>query len=799
MASVREYSLTDQENMATGDRPPGTIGGRGGRGPMRAGSIRTRLLAAFVALVLLLVVILGVGVTLGGFQGLSQQVRNQLDSVSILKESEIQTWLEDLQLDLVLGLTGDEVRQRALTLLEGADDPATEMLAKSVVGTRLEQVIAQTGRYEALLLLDAQGQVVFSTDATQQDQARGSQLYFREGLKGPYIQPPRHSMTDMSTFIYAARPMVDYRGQVVGVLAGRANLDKLNQIMAERTGLGATGETYLVSSNQTLLTPMRTGENNIWLGTVGVERAVRDKLSGSGLYENYGEVAVVGAYRWLPELQVALLAEQERAEAFRPVYTMVGIAVGVGFLGLVLAVGASLLVTRSIVTPLSGLAEAAGEIAGGDLTRMAPVGRQDEIGRLAEAFNSMTAQLRGLISDLEDRVAERTAELERRSHYLEAAAEVGRAASSILESEALMDHVVNLIRDKFDLYYAGLFLLDDTGEWAVLQAGTGPGGRALLAREHRLQVGGESMIGWCTARGQARVALEAGEDAVRLATPELPETRSEAALPLRSRGKVVGALTVQDDEPEAFDPATIAVLQTMADQVAVTLENARLFSERLHALEMAQRAYGELSREAWTELLQAQPHLGFRSDREGIHPAGGEGWRPEAAEAVHGGRTVVGAASPRGGVGEYSPEADVREYAPGDEASDQQVLAIPLRVRGEVIGVLDTYKSAGADPWTPDEIALLERIIAEMDPALESARLYQDTQRRAAREQAIRQVTERMRRAVDVEAILQNTVVELAKAMGAPRAYVRLGGLEMLDTESQQAAQEYAPDGEPEE
>lgn len=736
-----------------------THASREGRRFGQFGSIRNRLLAAFVAIMLLVVIALGVGVGMGAWQGFRQQATNQLESVAILKQAEIDTWIEDLQFDLALALMGDEVLQRALTLLEGTNDPSTTASADSVVRTRLEQVIQQEGvlgspgRYDALLLLDLEGQVVLSTDVTQEGEARGSQLYFREGLTGAYIQPARHSLTDMSTFIYTSRPILDYQGRVAGVLAGRANLDKLNAIMAERAGLGETGETYLVSSNHTLLTPTHLGKSDIWLSTRGVNRAIDDQINGSDLYENYGATAVVGAYRWLPELQVALLAEQAQGEAFRPVYTMLGIATGIGFFGLLLAVGASLLVTRSIASPLSSLADTASQIADGDLTQVAPV-RRDEIGIVAQALNRMTSQLRELIGSLERRVEERTSELERRSRYLEAAAEVGRAASSILESGPLMEQVVSLIRDEFDLYYTGLFLLDDTGEWAVLQAATGAGGQALLDRKHRLQVGGASMIGWCVEHGQARVALEAGEDAVRLATPELPETRSEAALPLYSRGKVIGALSVQDDEPDAFDQESLVLLQTMADQVAVALDNARLFAERRNALEMAQRAYGELSREAWTEILQARTDLGFRSTEQGIDTAE-PSWRPEAVDALRSGQTMVsnGVAARTG----------------------QQVLAVPLRVRGEIIGVLDTYKPAEAGPWTDEEIALLERIAEEIDPALESARLYQDTQRRAAREQAIRQVTERMRRAVDVEAILQNTVAELAKAMGAPRAYVRLG------------------------
>jgi GAF domain-containing protein len=116
----------------------------------------------------------------------------------------------------------------------------------------------------------------------------------------------------------------------------------------------------------------------------------------------------------------------------------------------------------------------------------------------------------------------------------------------------------------------------------------------------------------------------------------------------------------------------------------------------------------------------------------------------------------------------------------GSQNGDRHSLAIPIRVRGQVIGVLETYKPASAGAWSPEEVALLERIVEELDPALESARLYRDTQSRAARERAIRQVTEEMRRAVDVEAILQSTVVELARALGAPRAYVRLGTGEQI-------------------
>ncbi len=177
-------------------------------------------------------------------------------------------------------------------------------------------------------------------------------------------------------------------------------------------------------------------------------------------------------------------------------------------------------------------------------------------------------------------------DLARRSTQLETAAEVSRAASSILNPDELIRQVVSLVRERFELYYTGLFLVDQTGEWtgeagrwAVLRAGTGEAGRVQLERGHKLEIGGESMVGWCVANKQARIALDVGEEAVRFENPLLPETRSEMALPLIVRGQVIGAMTVQSVGEAAFSDEDIAVLQTMADQVAVAIENARLFEQ----------------------------------------------------------------------------------------------------------------------------------------------------------------------------------------------------------------------------
>ncbi|MGD8473590.1 MAG: GAF domain-containing protein, partial [Anaerolineae bacterium] len=186
---------------------------------------------------------------------------------------------------------------------------------------------------------------------------------------------------------------------------------------------------------------------------------------------------------------------------------------------------------------------------------------------------------------LEQMVAERTSDVEQRAVLVATAAEVGRAAASILDLGNLSREVVDLIRDRFDLYYAGLFLLDDTGRHAVLEAGSGEAGRTMKQQGHSLEVGGLSMVGAACARGEARIALDVGEEPVRFDNPLLPETRSEMALPLIVGDRVLGALDVQSTEPDAFSEEDVAVLQLVADQTAVAVDNARKFSEEGQLLE----------------------------------------------------------------------------------------------------------------------------------------------------------------------------------------------------------------------
>lgn len=366
------------------------------------------------------------------------------------------------------------------------------------------------------------------------------------------------------------------------------------------------------------------------------------------------------------------------------------------------------------------------------------------------AQSEANRELEAMRASLEDQVAERTRSLERRSTQLQGAVEVSRAATSILDPERLIWELVELIQDRFDLYHAGLCLLDPTRRWAEYRAGAGEAGRALAAQGFRLEVGGPSMIGWCTLHGETRVAQDIGLETVRVDHPLVPATRSEAALPLIARGQVIGALSVQSDQPNAFDPDTIAALQTMADQVAVALDNARLFTESQEALEATRRAYGELSRQAWTDLLQARADWGYSYIRQSIAPAAGE-WSTEMRQAAHMGQAVEG------------------------DTTEGPTLALPLRVRDQVVGALGFYKSAPDAPWTTEETALLETLVGQLGIALESAQLFEETQRRAAQDRLLGEVSARVRQTLDMDTVLQTAIREIGEALGIAEVEVRMG------------------------
>jgi DNA-binding LacI/PurR family transcriptional regulator/putative methionine-R-sulfoxide reductase with GAF domain len=222
---------------------------------------------------------------------------------------------------------------------------------------------------------------------------------------------------------------------------------------------------------------------------------------------------------------------------------------------------------------------------------------------------SLYEVLRGQISSVLQGAA-LIEQAESRALLIQAAAEVSRVASSILDPGELIQRIVNLIQERFGLYYVGLFLVDQAekgvdvaSKWAHHQAGTGEVGLALSRQRHKLEVGGNSMVGQCIATGNPRIVQDVGGETARFSNPLLPETRSELALPLVSRGQTIGALSIQSAEKAAFTDETIAIFQTMASQLAHSIENAYLLEETQRAMEELKAVQRRYIREGWSRYL----------------------------------------------------------------------------------------------------------------------------------------------------------------------------------------------------
>ena len=725
-------------------------------------SIRVRLFLVLIGFTLLPILL--IGLFLGGIATRDLNAKtNELESTALLKGKKLTDWTEELFESLNEELVRDEVRRTNL-LLEQDPNSAPFRTLYDAQTEAFNKIIQNDDVFETLFLINSDGVVILSTNQDEEGKDYSLRSLFKYGIQEPYLQTPVYDTSLGHISVVVAQPVRSSSGDPLGVLAGRANFDQVVEIMLEDAGIGETGETYLTDANGTLLTPVRLQVFEIASDAVASQAvidAVKNKNSASGRYENYAGIPVLGAYRWVPELEVALIAEQSQKEALATIRSATGLLLGAGLVSVVLAVIAALLIGRNLSSPLIELTKTAEKIAGGDLELRADTTRQDEIGTLAKAFNSMTAQLRNLIGNLERRISDRTKQLQNRSEQLLAAAEVGKSATTILDTNELINNVVNLIQERFALYYVGLFLVDNQGKWAELRAGTGKAGREMLKRNHKLAIDDTSMIGWCVSHDQSRIALEAREDPVRLATPDLPETRSEAAIPLRSRGQVIGALSVQSTRPEAFDIETVAVFQTMADQIGIALDNTRLFNETQKALESAHQIFGELSHEAWLEKIRSKP-TAFMHDKTGT-----------------------------------------RQLASAPDLNGDSSLVIPLKTRGRTIGYINAQKRrqepAGekdlsatgttSPRWNPEEVSLLETLTDQLGAALDSARLFEETQKQAERERIVGEATSRMRATLDIQSVLQAAVKEFRDALNLEEVEIRLSPKEY----SHQV--EHSPDG----
>lgn len=356
---------------------------------------------------------------------------------------------------------------------------------------------------------------------------------------------------------------------------------------------------------------------------------------------------------------------------------------------------------------------------------------------VAKELTSSNRELNDLRASLQQQVDERTSELKKRATQLEAVSSVARTIASVQDINTLLPAITRLVSQQFGFYHVGIFLLDQQRQNVVLRAANSQGGLRMLSRQHSLPLDSHSIVGYSASRGEPRIALEVGTDSVYFNNPDLPNTRSELAIPLRVAGEVIGSLDVQSTETNAFYQEDIRVLTTLADQVALAIENARLFGETQKALDEARVMFEQYTQQEWSSFARQAKINGFVFDGKHVVPLDNK--RETNKAAIQTGR--------------HSEEKT-------------SSITIPMKLRGQTIGMLDVSAKNRQHPWKADEIAMLEAAAERAALALENARLIEGAQRRAARERAIGDISTKIGAVSNLESILQTAVEELGRKIG---------------------------------
>jgi GAF domain-containing protein/HAMP domain-containing protein len=406
--------------------------------------------------------------------------------------------------------------------------------------------------------------------------------------------------------------------------------------------------------------------------------------------------------------------------------------------------------SQRLAAPILTLTEITGKIAEGDFSTRANISTRDEIGDLASSFNRMASQLQDTLGGLERRVQERTADLdmarltsERRAQELQSISEISRAISTEQKNEILLPLITRLASQRFDFYHVGIFFVDETRRFAYLQAANSDGGQKMLARGHRLEIG-KGLVGTVAKTGQPRIALDVGSDAVFFDNPDLPDTRSEMALPLSIRGRIIGVLDVQSTKPGAFTETDANTLGILADHVAIAIENARLFEQTQQAREEAEALNAQIQQREWNTFAKQETRVGYRQSAIGGKPLSKVVDTVEIREALKNGKIFV---------------------MDGADNNSQSVIAVPITLRGQTLGVLNIKAPTHDRKWNRDEINLAQAVSDRLALALDSARLLLESQRRAAKEAKIGEVSAKIGSSINMRNVLETAVEELGRAL----------------------------------
>lgn len=732
-------------------------------------SARTQVILALLAIAVIPLITMLASSFITQSQHLREIENQQLASTSKTLANEM---------DVHLGLLGTQVQSYAVL-------PAVKQFLSDQENDLPDTLQALSNQNQFILaygVVNMEGVTLFDIRAFRVGERTPEADWFREAItqQSGYVSNVYYDDNLVRPVFYVSAPVFNDNQQIIGVLRAQYDAEYLRTFLLARiNALGSTATAVVVDENGIILS--HSSQPNLHLKTLAQLdnarlTALQDaKQLSAGTAESISAglsglaAALVGAQAGeVVYAPVSDEATQESSITFAPmtkkgwrviasqagsVYIFEAIEENFSPILIAIIIFSAVLVvaiinSRLIASPLAQLAQIANEVGKGNWSVSADSKRNDELGIVARVFNSVTSQLRSLTQGIEEQVTQRTRELgdvntfiTRKAEQLKTVASVARTTGDIKSTHILLPQIAEEVSKSFGYYHTGIFLIDPSGQYAVLQAANSEGGKKMLARGFRQRVGQVGIIGYVTAVGRARIALDVGEDATFFNYPDLPTTRSEIALPLKSGSTVLGVLDLHSEEPAAFSNNDIEAFSLLADQVSIIIQNARLYDETQSALSEAQSIFSKTIQTSWNEIVESE---------KGVF------------QFVNGQIKEV-------------------SHLPEDGQDAEGALEMPIVIRGERLGKLN-IKTQVQREWTEQEIRIFQSIVDRVGFALENARLFRDAQRLVSKERVIGEISDKISRSVDLDNILQTAVEELGHIISDSEVTIQFGEQENLES-----------------
>ena len=727
------------------------------------------LLVAFIVYTIISIRI-GQGDLIAGVEEDLQSKTNETIQLIQNRLSEAQNIASNLAIAVETGTyTDSDIR----VIIESTVE-RNQLIHGATVGYEPNKFISNTNNWSPYYYKNPDGTLQF-TQLGDFDYFNQEWYFLPKNNLAPTLLPPYRNQSHGNVWISTwSIPFYDNQGELRGVAAVEIDLSKVQETFVDLK-FGNTGYAFLIDSNGTLLGIGDEGGNyqpmidsmfaiaNSNPATTWIDLINKMTNGETGFIEvtdrnsdpMYVSFAPVGLGT---DWSLALVYPREEViQQTRQIQT----SLTAYSFGLALVFGVIIFYfTRTITNPLEKLTKVAEEISNGNLQVTAPIESYDEVGTLAETINRMTSQLQDTYNNLERRIAERTVDLEisrrqteARAAQLLAIGEISKIINTEQELSILLPLITRLVSERFNFYHVGIFLIDDTQQCAVLQAANSSGGQNMLKRGHKLKVGESGIVGYVAKAGAPRIALDVGQDAIFFNNPDLPNTRSEVALPLKVRDEIIGVLDVQSEKPGAFTQEDTNVFNILADQVAIALENTKLFEQTQRALDEVRAAYQRNLQEGWKVFGQEEGTIGYYQTVSG----GKKLSKPMNLEEIN----------------QSMYRGEVLEFHP-DGKTGEPTLVVPIKLREQIIGVMHIKSPSRDRLWTASEINLTEAVSERLSLALENARLIQESQRQVIKEQAISEITGRIGSSINLDNVLLTAVEELGRTIPGSEVTIKL-------------------------